>query len=197
MQPILNYITTFLASMISYANKNPKQAMITIAILYGWSVCLVNEEILVAFCFFVAILYIYSATGESVTEALNERSDAIRKDLSTFLILKQENIEELLRNEESFLKTSQNIQVMHDYCKSHLNTLNESQQNAFIAIVAKNLQSKLIALRNVKKSTQPLIHSKIHSSFREAVLEQLTPQKASSSIKQCLKEFKKLKVSKK
>jgi len=196
MQTIQNFLNgivfPFLQSILVYANKNPKQALTFITVIYGYSICLINEEVLVAFCFFVAILYIYVAMGESVTEALNERSDAIRKDLSTFLILKQENIEELLKTEESFLKTTQNIQIMQSYCKQHLMNLNESQQKAFVGLVAKNLQSKLVALRSVKKSSQPVIHKLIHNSFRESVLEELTYEKTSESISECLSQFENL-----
>jgi len=193
MQSIQNFLNEIvfpvLQSMIVYSNKNPKQVMTFGAIVYGYSVCLINEEILVAFCFFTAIIYIYVAIGDSVTESLNERSDSIRKDLSTFLVLKQENIEELLKNEQNFLKTTQNIQILHNYCKKHLSNLNENQQNAFVGLVAKNLQSKLVALRSIKKSSQPLLHKQIHASFREAIFEELTNVNASESITECLAQF--------
>jgi hypothetical protein len=178
--------------MVVYSNENSKQAMTFGAIVYGYSVCLVNEEILVAFCFFTAIIYIYVAVGTSVTESLNERSDSIRKDLSTFLVLKQENIEELLKNEQNFLKTTQNIQILHNYCKKHLSNLNENQQNAFVGLVAKDLQSKLITLRMIKRSSQPLLHKRIHASVREAIFEELTNVNASESITECLAQFESL-----
>jgi hypothetical protein len=160
---------------------------------------IINEEVLVAFCFFSAVLFLKSNLGESVTESLTERSDGIRKELSAFLLLKQENLKELYASEQSFLSTTENLDILKRYCQEHFVHLNENQQKALVGLVAQNLHSKLEALQIVKKGLQPTLHKQINNSFREAVLEAFTKTKGNTaqSIADCLLKLKKLKKKKK
>ena len=88
-----------------WQNKNNIRAVFVFSVIaLSHNLILINEEILVAFCFFCAIGYIYYAMSQSVVDALNERSQGIRKELSMFLLLKQENIEELYKTFFSFIK---------------------------------------------------------------------------------------------
>jgi hypothetical protein len=44
----------------------------------------------------------------------------------------------------------------------------------------------------IKRSSQPLLHKRIHASVREAIFEELTNVNASESITECLAQFESL-----
>jgi len=150
---------------------------------------IINEEILVAFCFLAAVGFLYSNLSDSVTESLDERADGIRKELSTFLLLKQENLNELYKSEESFLNTTQNLAILQKYCQEHFVHLDQNQQKALVGLVAQNLHSKLDALQVTKKSLQPALHSQMNGSFRESVLEEFTQIDSSEFISESLEDL--------
>jgi len=193
---LMPYFKQTVAS-IAGITENKKKIFDFLIGVYAFQLCIINEEVLVALCFISAVFYIYVGVGDSITESLNERSDAIRKDLSTFLILKQENIQELIKNEDSFLKTTENIQIVHNFCRLHLKSLNQGQQSAFNGIVSKDIHTRLTALQNVQQSSQPVIHKLMHDSFRHSVSQELTKARKQKLVTQCfkkLKEFQNLKA---
>ena len=158
----------------------------------GHNFIIINEEILVTFCFLAAIGFLYSNFGSLVNEALEERSEGIRKELTTFLLLKQENLNELYKSEESFLNTTQNLAILQNYCQEHFVHLDQNQQKALAGLVAQHLHSKVEALHVVKKSLQPTLHTQMNVSFREAVLEDFTAIDSSESISECLTQIEDL-----
>ena len=153
----------------------------------------INEEILVVFCFACALRLIYLNLGESIAAALNERSEGIRKELSAFLLVKQENLNELYVSEQNFLNTTKNLAILQNYCQTHFVHLDQNQQKALAGLVAQNLHAKLEALQVVKKSLQPTLHAQMSLSFREAVLENFKEMDTSESIAECLKKVKEVK----
>ncbi len=168
---------------------------IMMAIILQWKhqlFILINEELLVAACFLAAVHFLYSNLGDSVTEALNERSDGIRKELSTFLLLKQENLNELYKSEESFLTTSQNIALLQNYCQDHFAHLDSKVQLSVQGRVKSNLHAKLEALQATKKGLQPALHAQLNASFREAVLESFSQVAPLTTTRACLKQLKNL-----
>jgi len=141
-----------------------------------------NDEILVTFCFVVALCFLYSMLGDSIAEVLDERSEGIRKELSTFLLLKQENLNDLYASEQSLLNTTQNLAILQNYCQEHFVDLDQTQEKALTGLVAQNLHAKLEALQVIKKSLQPTLHAQMNASFREAVIEVSSKTKNSNSI---------------
>ena len=81
--------------IIILAFRNLRELFVAFTILACLYFALINEETLVAFCFLIAIYYLHASFQSSVVESLNERSASIKKELSTVLLLRQENIEEL------------------------------------------------------------------------------------------------------
>ena len=59
-----------------------------------------NEEILVALSFFIFVIFISQYFGNTIKESLDERSQAIKTELQNFLNLKQESLNELLKEHE-------------------------------------------------------------------------------------------------
>ena len=150
----------------------------------------VNEEFLVIFCFVCALRLIHLNVSDSITAALDERSEGIRKELSAFLLVKQENLNELYASEQNFLNTTKNLAILQNYCQTHFVHLDQNQQKALAGLVAQNLHAKLEALQVVKKSLQPTLHVQMSLSFREAVLENFKKMDTSESFVECLKEVK-------
>lgn len=175
-----------------FFKENYRFIFIFFAVAFSHNLIIINEEILVTFCFLAALFFLYSNLGESVADSLNERSEGIRKELSTFLLLKQENLQELYKSEESFLNTTKNLAILQQYSQDHFVNLDASQQKALTGLVAQNLHAKLEALQVVKKSLQPALHAQMNTSFREAVLEDFTKINSSQSISECLSQIKKL-----
>jgi hypothetical protein len=191
---LLNFVLDFAVFLkeSEFFRDNYRIILIFVAIAYGHDLILINEEILVTFCFLAALFFLYSNMGDAITEALNERSEGIRKELSTFLLLKQENLNELYKSEESFLYTTQNLGILQKYCEQHFVHLDENQQKALVGLVAQNLHAKIEALHVIKKSLQPTLHAQMNLSFREAVLEDFKNVDTSQSISECLEQVKKL-----
>lgn len=184
-------IIAFLLKSEFFTN-NFRVIMAFLVIGLSHNLIIINEEILVTFCFLAALGFLYSNLGDSVTEALNERSEAIRKELSTFLLLKQENLNELYKSEQSFLNTTQNLAILQTYCQDHFVNLDQKQQDALVGLVAQNLHAKLDALQIVTKGLQPTLHAQMNASFREAVLESFTSVDTSSSVNECLTQIQSL-----
>jgi len=123
--------------------------------------------------------------GDSIAEALTERSQGVLKELSTFLLLKQDNLNELYTSEQIFLGTTQNLAILQIYCQDHLVALDQNQQEALAGLVAYNLHAKLEALREIKTSLLPIIHAQMNASFREAVCQKysaIDPSDAANSM---------------
>jgi len=205
----LNALSSFLSLSYNFS-KNATQflavpenrfdlraAVIIIFILGNNGFFVINEEILVVFCFLIALLIIFVNVRETTISSLDERAEGIRKELSVFLLLKQENLGDLYKTEESFLNTTENIRVLQKYTREHFALLGESQQKTLVGLVAKNLQTQLIGLRSIKDSLQPLLHKQIHASFRTAVLEKLKQKAKGQSIVDSLRKLKKLNNNKK
>ena len=182
----------FFLSKSEFVKNNFRVIIAFLVIGLSHNLIIINEEILVTFCFLAAIGFLYSNLGDSVSEALNERSEGIRKELSTFLLLKQENLNELYKSEQSFLDTTQNLSILQNYCQEHFVHLDQNQQKALAGLVAQNLHAKLDALQIVTKNLQPKLHAQMNASFREAVLEDFTAINTSDSINECLDEVKDL-----
>ena len=182
----------FFLSKSEFVKNNFRVIIAFLVIGLSHNLIIINEEILVTFCFLAAIGFLYSNLGDSVSEALNERSEGLRKELSTFLLLKQENLNELYKSEESFLTTTQNLAILQNYCQEHFVHLDQNQQKALAGLVAQHLHSKVEALHVVKKSLQPTLHTQMNTSFREAVLEDFTTIDSSESISECLTQIEDL-----
>jgi len=109
--------------------------------------------------------------SESVTESLNERAEGIRKELSTFLLIKQESLNELYKSEQSLLDTTQNLVTLQEYCQEHFVKLEQNQEKALAGLIAQNFVQKLDAVSNVSAGSAPYVHKQIATSFRETILE--------------------------
>jgi len=153
---------------------------------------IINEEILVLICFGFAVYFIYENAADSVTEALNERSDGIRKELSSFLLIKQENLNELYKSEASLLNTSQNLLVLQNYCQQHFVELENNQQKALVGLVAQNFVHKLDALSTASAGLTPSVHKQISTSFRESILEKFNKKRRSKRRKSLQKSLQNL-----
>ena len=179
----------FFLSNSDFFKKNFRIIITLLVIGFSHNLIIINEEILVTFCFLAAVGFLYLNLKDSISEALDERSEGIRKELSTFLLLKQENLNELYKSEESFLTTTQNLAILQNYCQEHFVHLDQNQQKALAGLVAQHLHSKVEALHVVKKSLQPTLHTQMNASFREAVLEDFTTIDSSESISECLTQI--------
>jgi hypothetical protein len=155
----------------TYAIKNYHYFFIFAVISYTHNFFLINEEILVAFCFYTAVTLIVTNTQQSVTESLDERSENIRKELSSFLLLEQENIMELYKSEQSLLNTTQNVTILQKYCRNHFVELTNSQEKALVGLVSKNLFSKLDVLQGLNKTLYPSLKKQMKTSLRETIME--------------------------
>jgi len=154
-----------------------------------FNMIIINEEILVLICFGLAVYFLYENLSDSVTESLNERSDGIRKELSSFLLIKQENLNELYKSEASLLNTSQNLLVLQNYCQEHFIELENNQQKALVGLVAQNFVQKLDALSTASAGLTPSVHKQISTSFRESILEKFNKKrrkKQRKSLKKAL-----------
>jgi len=136
-----------------------------------WEWLIINEELLVLYCFGMAIFVIMQNMSDSVSQSLNERADNIRKELTSFLLIKQESLNQLYQSEQSLLDTESNLALLEEYCQSNFIRLEHSQEQALAGLVAQNFVQKLDAISNISSGSAPYVHKQLSLSFRETVLE--------------------------
>jgi len=161
---------------------------------------IINEEVLVLACFAAAVYLLYTNMSDSVTESLNERAEGIRKELSTFLLMKQESLNELYKSEQSLLTTTENLAIMREYCESNFLELDKDQEKALRALIADNFVQKLDAVSNASSGSTSYVHKQIATSFRETILEgyskagkKKTKNQKKKNLKATLAQLKSLK----
>jgi len=169
-----SFFLPYVQVTFDYLMENRNSFFPVAAAAYIYWISIINEEVLVALCFFAAVVYIYVATGESVTEALDEREEAIRKDLGTFLILIRENIQQVLKSEKCLLESAKQFNKARYMCKMFVCTAVHAAEDTYQEETDENLRLKLAALQLVHKASQPHIHAMIHDTIGSAVLENLT-----------------------
>jgi hypothetical protein len=166
-------IFQFLLSFRPYAEKHPIEAIASLSVLYMIFFGVINEELLVAVCFFAALLAIAMSLGDSIQESLDERSENIRKDLSVFLVLKQKNLSDLIAQESKILEAKTNIHSLQSYCYDELVSLHQNKLKLVHTRVAKNIRSQLMTLRAVKKSGDPMFARSVRKAIGQFTINKV------------------------
>lgn len=148
-------------------------------VLSSKHIILYNEETLVVLCFIGFILTCQKMLGESIENSLNSRSELIATELVNSLVLKEQLIQELMKEHEKQNLLSHHIQSLGELSLSEISHIGAQRQNALQTLCMNQINQKLKSLAQLG-SEGPVASKLQHSislSFRGAVLEEFQRSK--------------------
>jgi len=153
--------------------KFPAQILLLLSFPFIYFFGSINEEALVVFCFFAALYFLYFNLEESVVEALDERSEAISKDLHVFYDYEKLKIEQAIEKEKAFSEIIDEIKLLTSYYSVLLENLKENQRKSLRLSLVKRRKLIFKNLQNQKDNLQSLVYLRISKAARELVYSKL------------------------
>jgi len=144
---------------------------------------IINEEVVVAACYALAISGLRHFLSDSVIASLHERSAGIHKDVCSFLEKKQENFHSLIEEENSMLDLSKRKQLYIEQYYSNYRTLFHKEEWTVSGFILGTVISHLDNLKLAKSSGAPVFQGDISSSFAATVMEQYAKYKRKTKRK--------------
>jgi F0F1-type ATP synthase membrane subunit b/b' len=136
-----------------------------------------NEEILVALSFFLFVIFVSQYFGNNIKESLDERSQAIKTELQNFLNLKQESLNELLKEHKKVFFLKKALQELGVFTNSELNKSNLGAEKSLNTVFSQQIQQKLKTLSYLKLNLQQKLQQVMAANLLNAVLVQFNKKK--------------------
>jgi len=165
-------------------NKNYIYAgLLAFLTLSSKSILIYNEEILITACFLSFIAFSYHTMSKSVTESLDERSQAIRDELQSYLIKKEEMIQELIGQYKETGKLSQLIAAIEDFSVQNINNFRNEAEAAIKSVSVREANSALNSLVNYQNSMKTDAQLAVASGFAKSFISNYRAPKKNSKKK--------------
>jgi len=158
-------ITNSLREVYSQWTSNPQVFWVS-ALIFSVYLSVINEEIIVAVCFLVAVYYIHYAISDSIAETLNDRASSIAKDLTKSQDLVFSNLELQIAHEQKFQDSVQNMQQVHSYIREQLSSINSIDNALVVEAFTNQIKKKLRALRDIKQTTGSLVKATVQTQLK-------------------------------
>ena len=129
-----------------------------------------NEEILVALSFFLFVVFVSQYFGNNIKEALDERSQAIKTELQNFLNLKQESLDELLKEYKKVFFLKKALQELGLFTNSELKKSNLGAEKSLNTVFSQQIQQKLKTLSYLKLNLRQKLQQVMAANLLNAVL---------------------------
>jgi hypothetical protein len=133
-----------------------------------------NEELLIVACFMAAVYFLYDQLGQSIQESLDERNQKIKSDLVAFDMIKLDHLNNLHKITSNVLHIQSQINDLQKFCVKSIASLDHSQKQAFVGLIAKNIVERLQVLINANKLTSS---NHLVSSFNVKISNQFNASK--------------------
>ncbi len=141
-----------------------------------------NEEILVALSFFIFVIFISQYFGNTIKESLDERSQAIKTELQNFLNLKQESLNELLKEHEKIFFLKKTLHKLGIFTNSKLKKSSLGVEKSLKTIFSQQIQQKLKTLSYLKSNLQQKLQQVMAANLLNAVLVKIKKKKQAVQI---------------
>jgi len=171
-------------------------AFLLFCVVSSKHIIIYNEEILVALSFFLFVIFVSQYFGNNIKESLDERSKAIQLELQNFLNLKQESLNELLKEYKKVFFLKKALNEIGCFTNLSLKKCNVGAESSLNSIFSQQIQQKLKTLSYSKLNLQYKLQQVMASNLLNAVLvtfkkdkQGVVPGKA--SIKVSLTSIKK------
>ena len=145
-------------------------AFLLFCVVSSKHIIIYNEEILVALSFFLFVIFVSQYFGNNIKESLDERSKAIQLELQNFLNLKQESLNELLKEYKKVFFLKKALNEIGSFTNLELQKCNVGAEASLNSIFSQQIQQKLKTLSYSKLNLQYKLQQVMASNLLNAVL---------------------------
>ncbi len=145
-------------------------------------VIIYNEEILVALSFFLFVVFVSQYFGNNLKESLDERSEAVKIELQNFLNLKQESLNELLKQHQKVFFLKKALNSIGFFTTSELQKSNLGAEKSLKITFSQEIQQKLKTLSYLKLNLQQKLQQVMAIDLLNAVLVKFKKNKNGTQI---------------
>jgi len=145
-------------------------------------VIIYNEEILVALSFFLFVIFVSQYFGNNIKESLDERSQAIKMELQNFLNLKQESLNELLKEHKKVFFLKKALNELGFFTNFELKKGNLGAEKSLNTAFSQQIQQKLNTLSYLKFNLQQKLQQVMAINLLNAVLVKFKKNKQGMQV---------------
>jgi len=141
-------------------------AFLAFCVASSKNIIIYNEETLVAFSFFLFVIFVSRYFGTTIQESLNERSQAIQQELQNFFNLQQNSFQELLAEHQKILGLVDGVESVAKFTTTQLNGFKTLTEKALRSVFQTEIQAKFKTLAFSKI----MIQQNLQALFAETLL---------------------------
>jgi F0F1-type ATP synthase membrane subunit b/b' len=129
---------------------------------------------LVALSFVAFVLFISHYFGTTIRESLNERSETIKSELQNFLTLKQESLQELLKEHHKVSHLKETFGVLSSFTQKELLPIGKSSADSCRSVISQQIEQKLQTLASSRSALQQKLQQLMAKNILSLVLVQIS-----------------------
>jgi len=170
-----------------------RNSLLAYFVLSSKHLIIYNEETLVLLSFIGFVLFSTHMMGESIENALNERSVAISQELQNSLHVKDQLLQELFQEHQKQFSFQKLFQTFHQSTTREILAIHGQREKALQSIFAHEIAQKLQGIFTSHQSFQEQLQQSVGLGFRASVHEAFIAQKKimkSTLLQDALRQLK-------
>ena len=142
-------------------------------VLSSKHIIIYNEETLVALSFLAFVFFISHYFGTTIQESLSERSETIKSELQNFLTLKQESLQELLKEHHRISHLKATFDGLSSFTQKELLPIGKSSAASCHRLISQQIEQKLQTLAFSRSALQQRLQQLMAKNILSLVLVQI------------------------
>lgn len=163
-------------NVVSTIRNNLLPLLLVTVVFFSKNIIIMNEEILVAISFVGFIFFSYRNLHESVVEAHELRAQEIRKEISSFHLLWEKYLQELVDEHKKLHEYSTTVHeamatLLGQFSSKEMVYVADSYQSSFSNVWKTQIHQKLETLCQLQGNTEEKVRLGISLGFKHAILD--------------------------